>query len=650
MPFYWRRRRKWWWRGNRRTYYKRRWTKPKRRRFLKSKRRRTTRRRRRRRGKVRRKQKKITVRQWQPNYITKCKIRGLQLFLLGAQGKQFVCYSDDKYSWTPPKAPGGGGFSAELYTLQYLYHEFKEGNNIWTRSNATKDLCRYLGCRFIFYRHPKTDFIIYYDRTPAKEIDKYTYSNMHPYDLLLKKRTKILRSRQAKPTGKLFTKIFVKPPKKMQTNWYFTSDFAEKPLLSLTVAAVDMGYSYISCCDTNQLLSLYALNTQYYTAPNWGKDTGSPYEPYSTVQKNFIVVYENKTERTFNMSNLSYKDSISYDKGWFQTGILKAVQLKSQNVIPTAAMRYNPTIDDGIGNAIWLKHVTQDNYNKPQADKSLIIEGKPLWKLLYGFLSYAQKAKPHEEILQTYILCISSPAIYPFKTKDQFHVPIDSTFINGKGPYEEYIAEKQKQLWYPSLQHQQQSINNIICCGPYIPKYNRDRESTWDLHGKYSFYFKWGGDDIQNQEVSDPSKPHNEAYNIPENVQVCDPSQQIPTTLMHAWDIRRGLLTPAALRRIQENLPIDETISDLTDAPPKKRRRKNNNIPYQEKETQEIQSCLQRLLEEDTLQEPQNQEDLFNLIQQQHQQQNLLKFNLLQLIADLKHQQKKILLHTGMSN
>ncbi len=52
-----------------------------------------------------------------------------------------------------------------------------------------------------------------------------------------------------------------------------------------------------------------------------------------------------------------------------------------------------------------------------------------------------QKAKPHEEILQTYILCISSPAIYPFKTKDQFHVPIDSTFINGKGPYEEYIAE-----------------------------------------------------------------------------------------------------------------------------------------------------------------------------------------------------------------
>ena len=83
----------------------------------------------------------------------------------------------------------------------------------------------------------------------------------------------------------------------MQTNWYFTSDFAEKPLLSLTVAAVDMGYSYISCCDTNQLLSLYALNTQFYTAPNWGQDKGSAYEPYSTVQKNFTAVYENKTRK-----------------------------------------------------------------------------------------------------------------------------------------------------------------------------------------------------------------------------------------------------------------------------------------------------------------------------------------------------------------
>lgn len=653
MPFWWSRRNRWW-RGKRRAYYKRRkptWRR-RRKRFYTNKRRRAPRRRRRRRKKVRRKLKKLPIKQWQPAYITKCKIRGLQLFLLGAQGKQWACYTDEKHSWTPPKAPGGGGFSYEQYTLQYLYTEFLDGNNYWTRSNSTKDLVRYTGGYFKLYRHQKTDFIIHYIRNPKKDIGKMSYSEIHPKELLLKKHSKILFSKLSKPGGKRYIKIKFKPPRNMQTNWYFMSEFAEKPLINLAITACDLNYSYISCCDTNQLLSMYTLNTDFFAHPNWGKATTTSYEPYKAVVKKFEVTYENGSKKKFDMSTLDYKSSISYEKGWFQTGILKAFSIADMNNIPIGAARYNPTLDDGFSNAVYLTTILKDRWERPTTDKTIILEGKPLWQLLYGFINFVQKAKPHEEVLKNYLLIISSPAIYPFKSTTQFHVPIDSTFINGKGPYEEYVDTKMKELWFPTLQHQQQTINNIVLCGPYIPKYQRDRESTWELHGDYCFFFKWGGDDIQNQEVYEPAKQGTFTMpgNITEAIQISDPSKQIPASLLHAWDIRRGLITPTALKRIQHNLPIDETLSTVTEQPPRKKKKKNNNIPYQDQETQEIQTCLQELCEENTFQEPQTQEQLLKLIQEQQHQQQLIKFNLLHLISDLKNQQKKIQLHTGLLN
>ena len=79
--------------------------------------------------------------------------------VLGAEGKQSICYTPVKTQYLPPKAPMGGGFGVEKYTLSYLYEEFIFHNNIWTKSNITKDLCRYLYCRFTFFRDPRTDFI-----------------------------------------------------------------------------------------------------------------------------------------------------------------------------------------------------------------------------------------------------------------------------------------------------------------------------------------------------------------------------------------------------------------------------------------------------------------------------------------------------------
>ncbi len=161
MPWWWNRRRKWW-RGRRRPFYKRRYKYKKRRprrRIYKRKYRRTYRRGRKRIKKVRRKNKTLNIKQWNPETIKKCKVKGIAINTLGVQGTQYRCYTPNKYEYTVAKQPGGGGFGVERYTLEYLYKQNKAGNNIWTTSNANLDLVRYTGCTFIFYRHPHIDFI-----------------------------------------------------------------------------------------------------------------------------------------------------------------------------------------------------------------------------------------------------------------------------------------------------------------------------------------------------------------------------------------------------------------------------------------------------------------------------------------------------------
>lgn len=559
------------------------------------------------------------------------------------------CYTDEQFAWTPPKAPGGGGFASSIFTLQWLYTEYKEGRCYWSRTNATKDLVRYTGCSITMYKHNKCDFLINYSRKPTVHPDKYFYARLHPHELLLRKRTRILHRNTIKPNSKQHLKLKIKPPRTLQNNWYSQSEFADQPLLELNIVAVDTINSYISSVDTNQLLTITAINTQFYPKPNWGKALGetTPWKPRTNSPMEMTPYYGSKLGPKITIPS-TYSGSIQHDTGWFQTKLLTATRLQDQNVLPITYMRYNPKIDDGHGNVIWAEHITQDSYTPPTSDKSTLLENMPLWQLLFGYISYLQKAKPHENILEDYVLCIISPAIYPFVTH-QAHIPIDLNFVQGKAPYEQELDAQMNKLWFPKMLHQQQSINAIVQCGPYIPKYGRDRESSWDLHGKFSFYFKWGGEDQNYQDAYDPSRQTTYAItnNLAEAIQIADPSKQIPSTLVHPWDYRRGFLTQTALKRIRENLQSDETIS--TDSEPSQKKKKVlNSISFFNKQEEEIQECLQALYKENIFQAPENQEQLLNLIQEQHQQQEHLKHNLLYLIEDLKKQQTKLKLKTGV--
>nr|UHK04430.1 MAG: ORF1 [Torque teno midi virus] len=662
MPFWWRRRRKPWYgiRFKRRYTYRRRRRRPRRypRRYRKP-----YRRRRRRRKKVRRKLKKIIVKQWQPESIKKCKIKGLDMQCLGAQGTQFRCYTAHKYEWTIPRAAGGGGFSAELYTLGYLYQEWQYRNNIWTHSNNYMDLCRYTGCKFTFFSDPKTDFIIVYDIVPPFSLEKHTYMTYHPQQLLLRKHHKVLLSKRSNPTGKHKVTLKIKPPKQMSTKWFFQQFFSTAGLVNIITAAASFDYPELSCCNENNIITVIYLSPHFYYNSNWAQFSTTAYKPISGLpSKTYYKAIINNKEvgKLMDETALSYDTSIDYETGWFNPIIMNAYEVRQESSsgqtyanIPCGAARYNMNLDHGQGNKIWLCPVTNGHYNTPR-DEDLFLENVPLWLGFYGYLSYLWQKKKDHSYMKAYMVVVKSDAIKPLQTATvpDFYPIIDRSFQLGNAPGNTYLDKNMKKKWYPTVEKQLEIINAFVQVGPFIPKYADDKDSTWQLMSRYCFYFKWGGPYQQDHQVEDPSKQHH--WDVPDKllqgVQASDPQKQSWDTIFKPWDYRRGKITEKALKRMYEHLPSDDSLFSDAETPAKKKRyREPPLLKIPEQENKEVQDCLQSLFEKSTSQESQAQtQDLYHLIQQQKQQQQQLKLNLFTLIKDLKQHQKAIQYQTGL--
>nr|UHM25854.1 MAG: ORF1 [Torque teno midi virus] len=666
MPFWWRRRRRFFFPKNRynrytRRYRKKRWPRRRRRRPRRAPRRR----RRRRKYKVRRKKKKINIQQWQPDSIVHCKIKGLTTLVLGAEGKQLVCYTNVKQSNTPAKAPGGGGFGCEQFSLDYLYREYTFRKNIWTKSNILKDLVRYLGVKCIFYRHPETDFIVSYSRQPPFEYSKELYTQCHPLNLLLSKHKIIIPSKFTNPKGKLKIKRFIKPPKQMLTKWFFQEHFTHYPLVLIQAAACNLNYNNLGCCNTNQMCTFFYINPGFYILPNWWAKT-QKYLPYQTFPTSGVYTWTQKQLDTLSQATdnqkfampTDYNQSISYEKGFFTKQLLEAVLLTktkdkdtATGTTPLNVCRYNPNLDSGKGNSIWLVSGFANSYREPPSDKTLIYQGLPLYQMLYGFLSYVQAIKKGT-FLQTYILAMRSPALLPASqigAEKNIIIPIDNKFPHGKAPYDEDLTSSMKATWVPNVYNQLEVLNTIVESGPLVPKYSQTKNSTWELDMFYTFHFKWGGPEVTDTNVADPALQGH--YEVPDTfqraVQIANPGKQKAASLLHPWDIRHGYFTKTALKRMYSNLSIDTDFQpDQEESPQKKRKRTGPELSYPQEEEEEIQSCLLSLCEKSTWQE-QEENNLLQLIKQQQQQQQELKYNLLRIISDIKDKQNLLRLQTG---
>nr|UHK04217.1 MAG: ORF1 [Torque teno midi virus] len=664
MPFWWRRRRKNWYGRFR---YRRRFQRPKRRarrrRFTRRRGRYTAgrRRRRRRRYKVRRKRQKITIKQWQPESIVKCKAKGLGCLVLGAEGRQFYCWTNEAATYVQPKAPGGGGFGCEVITLEYLYKEYKAHNCIFTKTNHYKDLVRYTGCEITLYRHPYIDFMFAYSIQPPFNINQFTYPDIHPQNMLLRRHKKVILSRASKPNGPLKVKIRIRPPKQLSTRWFFQKEFSEVPLVLLQASACDFDYPRIGCCNVSQLMTIFYLNPEFWGQGDWAQYRDHAYMNIATGVP-LIGTYKNKqgqpatiTVGDYTSSPTPYYASINYDLGWFDTRFLNSYKIQKKGSqqeyghLPLAAARYNPNEDTGEGNEVWLTSVVAGHFNKPTKTPDFLIVGLPLWMAFYGFWNYLQYTTKAKDLFTTHMFVVRSPAIKKLSTTvtQDYYPFVDQDFMNGKLPYDEYLSANEKTKWYPTAEKQVVTINSFVECGPYIPRLNNQKASTWELNYKYKFFFKWGGPQTTDPPIDDPKLQP--TYDVPsvlqKTVQIKNPKKQSAETILHEWDFRRGFVTQRALKRMSENFETDTDVQSDDSEPEKKKRKVSKALPNHQEQEEKIQSYLHSLYESDSSQE--ETEDLQKYIQQQHKQQHKLKRNILKLLTHLKQRQRCLQLQAG---
>lgn len=489
-------------------------------------------------------------------------------------------------------------------------------------------------------------------------LEKYTYTFAHPFNLLQHKHKKIIPSLKTQPQNKrTFVKIKIKPPRQMSTKWFFQEQFANQGLFTLYSSVLDLRYSHLSCCNSNQLVTFYSLNGEFYKNGNWGyvATTTSPYMPYTGAKTGQYTGtdYTGKKNITTTIKNDSYNLSVSYKFGWFNPQLLQIAHptTPSENTAIIQS-RYNPTIDTGVGNKVWVKSLLKTSMGPPETDTQLILEGLPLWQLLWGFLSYVTKVKNDKYFLLSYILVFQCKYCEPQTGPHHYFVPIDPTFIQGQNPYGRFTIHNDNDKWFPNVSNQLETVNNFVQTGPFVPNLDNQKQSTWELKSRYSFYFKWGGGQQPEQIAADPTKQA--SYAVPDKlrqaVQICNPAGQDPTQILHAWDFRRGFVTGKALKRILKNTEDDSNDSIFTDtsAEPKKKKKRGNSLPVQEEDQEEEEACLLSLFEENSCQDPSASQDLFQLIKHQQQQQQSIKNNLLHLISQLKKKQKMLQLQTGM--
>ncbi len=102
----------------------------------------------------------------------------------------------------------------------------------------------------------------------------------------------------------------------MQTNWYVQHDFANRPLIELYTAAIDMSNAYISSVDTNQLITANSLSLQMYKHTNWGQAATS-YNPTGSLPKTLTPMYGDKQGSSITIPDIM-QPKLATDKAGFK--------------------------------------------------------------------------------------------------------------------------------------------------------------------------------------------------------------------------------------------------------------------------------------------------------------------------------------------
>nr|UGV35638.1 MAG: ORF1 [TTV-like mini virus] len=275
-------------------------------------------------------------------------------------------------------------------------------------------------------------------------------------------------------------------------------------------------------------------------------------------------------------------------------------------------MRYNPNTDDGSSTVMYLldNNKNGQNYNPP-TNEELILDGFPLWLNIYGFVDFQKRLGTYTNPDTNTILCFKTNATLPHYQSPV--IPIDQDFIDGNSPYQKDIDNRDKDRWYPQIQFQNNTINDIVKTGPAVAKMS-DRKSE-EIKILYKFKFMWGGSPAKMVTIDDPYKQI--IYPIPRNehetTSLQSPAQAFES-LLYSFDQRNNQITRTALERIRNNIETKEPLLSITDP----------------SATQALQT-LQELLKE-TEEEKESEKTLLQQLNQQRQQQLQLQLRIIELL------------------
>nr|UGV37862.1 MAG: ORF1 [TTV-like mini virus] len=655
----------WWFRPYR--YRRRYWRRPWRRT------RKTIRFRRRRRRWVsrfrKRKLKRITVKEYQPQCIRRAKVIGYACLFQTTSERITHNFDMYEYSPVPEFLPGGGGFGIKNWTFEALYSDHIYARNIWTQTNVDLPLIRYRGVKITLYQSALTDYVFTFNNQLPMQSSLGMYNSMQPSIHMMARHAIIIPSKKTHTRKKPYTKIFVPPPSQLLNKWYFQQDICTTPLVMTRATAISLDNYFLDPHGKSSNITIPHLNATLIKNRQFKKNPTSGYWANTNPQHGKVYLYSTKVNfkntneikiidliflgrTTTNTPGSSMKDN-GYNITSKQQWITKHAQywgnpfnvqyltendpvLQSTTTYSTYLnqmtsdsstaenltlvhlvdhLRYNPYADQGIHNNCYFKSCTKDEegWEKPD-NPDLINEHLPLWLLIWGFTDYHRKIKKHIHLDDEWLLVINTDATTPPRTP---LVVLNQSWIDGMSPYEEGPNKADQEIWYPSLQYQEITINNIGLCGPGTPKIPKDTDVEAKI--KYKFLFKFGGHPPPMSQIEDPK--NQPSFPIPNN-QLRTNSLQNPTTypeqLLWSFDERRGQITKKAIQRIKKDYePTTTFITDSTS-------RFSEPTQGQKESTSEESSS-----EEET-------ETLFEKLQQQRSKQRRLKQRILRTIAKIQ--------------
>nr|UGV36714.1 MAG: ORF1 [TTV-like mini virus] len=618
----------------------------------------------------------LRLKEWQPPYIEKLKVRGAIPLFITTPERIVNNFSMYWYENVPHLTPGGGGFSIINFTLSAMYQLFEKCQCYWTKSNNEKPLIRFTGANIKLWRSEHADYISTFHSCYPLQPTLDTYNSTHPAIMTLNKRHRIVPCRQNRHYKKPYSKLKIKPPAPMKSKWYFQQDLADKPLCMLMTSAMSLDRMYQNSTSISTTVGFKTINTEIFQYHNWelpltsgykaadkkylwALDNGTTHDITKEKVENLIFLGDTKhykegkkikdsigpkgetwaakynryivteaewgnpfmpkylnQEVTVLISNKSPAELPSLMQPWSQN-----TTLGSFFTTPTKPLvidcRYNPYQDSG-NNHIFIEAVTkreQQPWELPHESK-YIGHSFPLWLSMFGFIDY-EKNTVGRQVDTDFVFLIVSDYIKP---PLGFYLPIDEDFLKGRSKYKEentLPTVYDQQHWHPKVVMQLSSINAIGRSGPGTIKL--PKQTSAEAHCTFTFYFKLGGCGPNTQTIEDPQKQP--VFPTPNNILQTTSLQSPKFPLEHfiyAFDKRRDFFTKQATERMLKIFPTKETIPSITDS----------NLFSPTYQTQETSS-------ESSDEESQQTQALLQQLQQQRNKQRKFRLRIQQLIQQL---------------